>query len=487
MKKKLALLLALAMIIALLPAMAITSNAATGTYKQVTSLSELASGDKIMLLAKRSTGNLYYATSDLGTAATKRFTAVDSGLSAIADITDPAAAAVWTLEASGVNWLLKSDLGTYVAWTSGNSGTLTETGMTMTLTDNDTAVDGTFQFTSTTDITRNLSLNNTTGNNYFAFYTGTQADDLYILKLEGTSPTSTPTPTPAGDDTVNANVIAAVTIEETTFTVTYSAATNGTFTVTDGTNAIASGSQVVEGTTVYVNATPAEGYQVASITVNGTAITGTSFALTADATIAVTFEAIPVNNFTVAWNDGTGYTVSVVDGDTPIINGGSVEDGTEVTITITPDANYELISITDGTNALVAEAGVYNYTVSANVTFVITVTEIIEQPYTYVIPASIDFGTLDLTAEDASASFNVQVTSLGTHTGVFVALNKDSGNLTSGTYSIPYLIDDAWAFTAAETQTGLAVLSIADVLTLNLPAGHTYNFSDSIVFTITAE
>lgn len=481
MKKKLAIILALAMVISLLPAMALTTNAATGTFAQVQNLSDLQAGDQIVILAKRTAGNFFYPTSDLGTATTKRYTAIDSGLSSAVSISDPEDAAVWTLEVSGENWKIKSNLGTYIDWTSGNSGLLTESGTDIIIRDNDTEVNGTFQISLVSDTTRILGLNNTTGNNYFGFYTGTQADDLYILKLFG----GAPTPTPAAD-TANANVIANVTVAEITHTVTYGTAANGTFTVTDGTNTIASGSAVVEGTTIYVNASPAAGFQVDSIMVNGTPIAGTSFTLTANAAITVTFSLIPASNFTVAWNDGTGYTVAVMDGETPVINGGSVEDGTEIAITISLNPNYELVSITDGTDALVDEAGVYNYSVTANVTFVITVTEIIEQPYAYVIPASIDFGTLDLTKTTATASYDVKLTTLGTNAHVYVAINKTSGNLVSGTYQIPYTITGNFTFAAAETKQGSASLNIADVLALNLPAG-SYNFSDAVIFTVTAD
>ncbi len=141
--------------------------------------------------------NWYYMTSDLGTASTKRFQAVSTGtesMDAIA-LTDLEDKYVWTLEADGSNWKLKN--GTqYVTWTSGNSAKLDATGKSLTfeIAENIVQVhfnDGTNE--------RYLSLNATTGNNYFAFYSGTnQKTHLVFLPYqEETTP-----PQPESDNYV---------------------------------------------------------------------------------------------------------------------------------------------------------------------------------------------------------------------------------------------------------------------------------------------
>lgn len=85
-----------------------------------------------------------------------------------------------------------------------------------------------------------------------------------------------------------------------TKTVTFAQPTNGTIAIT-GTNgtatapAVTSGSQVLVGTVATINLTPANGYQLSTLTVNGTDVTasvvGSAYKLTVntDATIAATF------------------------------------------------------------------------------------------------------------------------------------------------------------------------------------------------------
>lgn len=157
---------------------------------------ELKPGKYVIVASRAKEGdrNWYYMTSDLGTASTKRFQAVSTETESIdaIDITDLEEKFVWTLEADGSNWKLKN--GTqYVTWTSGNSANLGITAKTMTFDVADNQVlahfnDGTAE--------RYLSLNATTNNNYFAFYSGTnQVEQLFFLPYdEGVTP-----PTPVRD------------------------------------------------------------------------------------------------------------------------------------------------------------------------------------------------------------------------------------------------------------------------------------------------
>lgn len=138
--------------------------------------------------AKEGDRNWYYMTSDLGTASTKRFQAVSTGTESMdaIDITDLEDKYVWTLEADGSNWMLKN--GTqYVTWTSGNSANLGTTAKTLTFDVADNQVLAHFNDGSAE---RYLSLNATTNNNYFAFYSGTnQIEQLFFLPYEnGTTP-----------------------------------------------------------------------------------------------------------------------------------------------------------------------------------------------------------------------------------------------------------------------------------------------------------
>lgn len=137
--------------------------------------------------AKETDDNWYYMTSDLGTASTKRFQAVSTGVSMISDVifSDLEDNYIWELEADGNNWKLKN--GTqYISWSSGNSTKLDATGKSLTFEIAENQVQAHFN-DGTNE--RYLSLNATTGNNYFAFYSGTnQISYLYFLPYQEDTP-----------------------------------------------------------------------------------------------------------------------------------------------------------------------------------------------------------------------------------------------------------------------------------------------------------
>jgi hypothetical protein len=136
--------------------------------------------------------NWYYMTSDLGTASTKRFQAVNTGTESIEAInfSDLEDKYVWTLEKSGIEWKLKN--GTkYVSWTSGNSATLASAARNLTLDAENNQVqvhfnDGTSE--------RYLSLNAAANNNYFAFYGNqNQVTKLFFIPYKESETPITPT------------------------------------------------------------------------------------------------------------------------------------------------------------------------------------------------------------------------------------------------------------------------------------------------------
>ena len=99
-------------------------------------------------------------------------------------------------------------------------------------------------------------------------------------------------------------VVVNVTFEEIpddTQYVTFTAGANGSIAATVGGIAIASGDDVVEGSTVVFTATPANGYRVLAWTITGGTLSGAANAVTRNAvvgtsaiTVNVTFEPIPV-------------------------------------------------------------------------------------------------------------------------------------------------------------------------------------------------
>ncbi len=140
------------------------------------------SGDYYIATKRTETGNYFYMTNDLGTASTKRYVAVDSGLTTLPEkITGGDSDKIFTLTLQGDGSYLISTEGGFLAWTSGNSGTLVEEADAQKLTVELT--DGVYHIHFTGDEERYLSLNSNTGSDYFAFYKGTQSQDLTLVKI----------------------------------------------------------------------------------------------------------------------------------------------------------------------------------------------------------------------------------------------------------------------------------------------------------------
>ncbi len=149
---------------------------------------------KYVIVANRNKaddGNWYYMTSDLGTASNKRFQAVPTGTCSISSVVakNLDSKYVWTVEADGDNWKIKNG-SNYVTWTSGNTANLAGVGKTLIF-----DADGSLTNVHFNDGTaeRYLALNGTTGNNYFAFYTGSgQIRSLGFIPYEETVTPPTP-------------------------------------------------------------------------------------------------------------------------------------------------------------------------------------------------------------------------------------------------------------------------------------------------------
>ena len=156
------------------------------------------------IAAKRSSGNFFYMTSNLGTASTKRYTAVDSKLTELpAMIQDTTEGYIFVLEKNedGTYYIYARDVDgdNYLGWSSSNSGILVAKASAKKFTIEEKEGKYNIYFVNGSE-TRYLSLNNTSGNNYFAFYTSTQARDLSLIPVneclhEGSTSTITTTAT----------------------------------------------------------------------------------------------------------------------------------------------------------------------------------------------------------------------------------------------------------------------------------------------------
>ena len=150
---------------------------------------ETPTSNRYYIATKRTTGNYWYMTSNLGTASTKRYTAIDSGLTVLPEsIANPEAGYVFVLvdNGDGTYSIQAEDVdgNNYLGWTSGNSGTLVAESSAIKFTLD--VGDGFYNIHfAASDAERYLALNGTSGNNYFAWYKSGQKQDLILIPVVG--------------------------------------------------------------------------------------------------------------------------------------------------------------------------------------------------------------------------------------------------------------------------------------------------------------
>ena len=134
-------------------------------------------------------------TSDLGTASTKRYQAKDSGLATLPEnIIAPEKGYVFVIEKNDDDtyyiYAESVDGDSYLGWPEGkNAGALVAKGSARTLNivkseEEDGTFNIKFETAPNSKSWRFLSLNGTSGNNYFAWYGGTQSQNLSLIPVE---------------------------------------------------------------------------------------------------------------------------------------------------------------------------------------------------------------------------------------------------------------------------------------------------------------
>ncbi|MBQ6338472.1 MAG: chitobiase/beta-hexosaminidase C-terminal domain-containing protein, partial [Kiritimatiellae bacterium] len=104
---------------------------------------------------------------------------------------------------------------------------------------------------------------------------------------------------------------------------------------------------VAVGTVVTVTTTPAEGYQLVSVTTNGVALAGNTFTMPSeDVTVAATFEETLIATYDITITAPQNGTL-----ETSVTN--NVAAGTTVTVIATPASGYRLASVTTNGAAIV--------------------------------------------------------------------------------------------------------------------------------------
>ncbi len=224
---------------------------------------------------------------------------------------------------------------------------------------------------------------------------------------------------PAADVTVSAAFVQKDAADLVESAITITTPTNGTFTVNDGTADINTSDTVQEGKTVTIEAAADTGYKIGEVsyepTSGGTKVTleaqqdGTyTFIMPAEAiTVAVTFEAKATNTVTVTVNGTGGTVVAKTGGAEGTEIAAPVEEGTEVTLVVTPDTGHELATLTvkdaDGEDVPTADG---KFTMPAKA---VTVTATFKAVYTITAQTPAN-GTLNVSKETAAEGEEITVT-----------------------------------------------------------------------------
>ena len=164
------------------------------------------------------------------------------------------------------------------------------------------------------------------------------------------------------------NTTVAVTFTKIQYAVSVGTVSNGTVTLSKTGN-------VDYGTTITVTATPATGYKLNQILVNGTVISGTTFTVTAASTVTATFtQNLYSLNATVSGGSGVVHF-----GDN--VTSGNLAYGSTVNYQVTPSTGYKVSKIlVNGTEQTIKNNGgeyVYTFTMPAqNTTVAVTFTKI---------------------------------------------------------------------------------------------------------------
>lgn len=165
-----------------------------------------------------------------------------------------------------------------------------------------------------------------------------------------------------------ATVVTAFVSQIPSFVITINQPANGTLEVKEGSNVIATGTLVLEGTVLTVSATANTGYKLDSIKVgNAKVVNGGTFTVTEAVTVEAFISQIPpVTKFKVSYNPSMqGGQIRVINGIKRVANGDSVAQGTVLNISVTTNPGYTVKSLKVN-GASVSTSG-YSHTVNADV------------------------------------------------------------------------------------------------------------------------
>jgi len=167
-----------------------------------------------------------------------------------------------------------------------------------------------------------------------------------------------------------------------TYTVNITTPTNGAITVMNGAEPVTNGAVLNSGTVLRLTATPNANYEFVQWWDGNTEAEQRTYTLTGNVTISAEFTQIVVSplTYTVNITTPTNGTITVMNGTEPVTNGAVLNSGTVLSLTATPNANYEFVQWWDGST----EAEQRTYTLTGNVTISAEFTQIVS-PLTYTV------------------------------------------------------------------------------------------------------
>jgi len=206
------------------------------------------------------------------------------------------------------------------------------------------------------------------------------------LKVNGSSVTAST----SYKTTINADTSIEVVFEEipaTTYTLSIKATGNGSASYSGESIRGKTKTYAVNGgTSVTITFTPDDGYRIKSLKVNGSSVTATNnykTTVNADTSIEVVFEEIPPTTYTLSikatGNGSASYSGETIRGKTKTY---TVNEGTSVTISFTPDNGYRIKSLkVNGSSVTITSS--YTTTINADTSIEVEFEEIPDTPTTY--------------------------------------------------------------------------------------------------------
>lgn len=190
-----------------------TASATTEADPDATPL--IADGDYV-IIATNAANSIQWALS--AEANGTRLNSVDVTYAGEATFETPLTEIIWTIKYVGGKYTM-SNGGKYINCKGGNDASTTDEATYVYINESEDET-GRYNIVWSEDSNRLLARNSTTANNYFAFYAGTQQNDLFIVPAEKIIVEATTLPAPTG--------VAVSNITESSATITWTAVANAT-------------------------------------------------------------------------------------------------------------------------------------------------------------------------------------------------------------------------------------------------------------------